>query len=291
MFVKDNSIKSLKHYMTERLSTQFSNSEIKIVISYALEKRLGLSQRQQIGIDSDTVSESDLLYFRSVVKRLQANEPLAFVIGETDFDGLSILCSSAALIPRPETVELVELICNEVKGKDQLSILDVCTGTGCIAFALEQRLNNSTIIATEYSTDALSLAEKNKANLNSKVQIIAKNALVTEGYDFIADDSLDIVVSNPPYITEGERNEMFDNVLAHEPHMALFVTNNDPMQFYQAIALSCLPKLKNKGLIAFEINEHFGDETKKVLENIGYKDIRICKDLQGKNRMIIAHKL
>jgi release factor glutamine methyltransferase len=291
MFVKDNSIRSVKAYMNDRLEDLFSFGEIKIIISYAIEKRLQIPQNQQIAIDNETVSESDLLYFRSVVKRLQAQEPLAYVIGFTDFDGLNILCDSSALIPRPETVELVDLIHSKIQHINEPTIIDLCTGTGCIAFAIENRIKNAKISATEFSESALQLAELNKLNLHSKVHFLQKNALLKSDFDFIEDESLDVVISNPPYITENERDEMFENVLKHEPHMALFVTNGEPLQFYESISMYVFPKLKINGWIAFELNENFAPETAMMLKELNYSTIQIHKDLQGKNRILTAQKI
>lgn len=286
MFVSDNSVKSVNRYFKERLSELFSEREIRTMFQLCAEKRLNLSSSELLLSDSVRMSESDLLFFRSVVKRLLNNEPFQYIYGDTEFYGLQIKTDQRALIPRPETEELVDWIIksqSEYFG-DNSKLADICSGSGCIALALKSKLPKTEIIGLDISEEALNLSREN-ASLNNLNVHFNRLDILNEELPF-ENNSLDIVVSNPPYVTESEKSGMQEHVLLHEPHLALFVADDSPFIFYNRIAQQALEKLKKGGWLYFEINEKYGLEMVHLMEKTGYKNVDLKEDLQGKNRMI-----
>ena len=286
MFVQTNSVQAVKAYFKERLQDQFSESEMKAMLKVAICERLKLSSADYLLCDSNLLSESDLLYFRSIVKRLQNNEPFQYIVGQTEFFGLEMKCDARSLIPRPETEELVEWVM-EVAASD-ISLIDYCTGSGCIALALKNQLPKATVYGTDVSKEALELSKENASSLNLDVSFIQHDALSDQLPSTLTEQSIDIIVSNPPYIPELDKQEMQANVLDFEPHLALFVENDNALIFYKAIASQASKLLKKNGLLFFEIHERLALETKEAIEALGFVDVEIRKDLQGKDRMIKA---
>jgi release factor glutamine methyltransferase len=244
--------------------------------------------RADLLINTDfRLSESDLLFIRSYVKRLQENEPFQYILGEIEFYGLTIKCDKRALIPRPETEELVDWI----SGNSNIEkVVDICSGSGCIALALKTVYKNASILGVDISEDANDLARQN-AQLNQlDVTFETADALEIQADFWNTLSDLDLIVSNPPYIPENEKGEMAANVLDFEPHLALFVENNSPIIFYERIADLAQQKLKSGGLLYFELHYLFSAEVITHLEKIGFQQIEVRKDLQGKNRMLKAVK-
>lgn len=289
MFVQSNTIRAIREYYKERLSGLLSESEIKQILHHALKVRLNLSQADLLLADENRLSESDLLYFRSIVKRLQANEPIQYIFGDTLFADLLIKCDRRALIPRPETEELVDWILTEKPEGAMLKILDLCTGTGCIALALKNKLQAAEVHALDYSEDALALARENATSLKLDVKLHHLDALHLSESPF-EKESFDIWVSNPPYIPEEEKSRMHANVLDFEPGMALFVANDDPLVFYRAIAQSALQYLKTGGMLYFEVHEDYAAQTLELIRGTGFTNCELKLDLQGKQRMLRAIK-
>lgn len=289
MFVRDNKLSSVKVYFQEKLSPSFSFSEIKFMFNVAAEERLSVKNAFLLPEDR-ALSESDLLSFHFMVKRLLKGEPFQQIIGFTEFYGLKIKVSPEVLTPRPETEELVHLIVNELKKEALLNpnILDVCSGSGCIALALKNTFPQGKISGLEKSSKAIEVANDNVKSLKLDVPFEMCDVL-TDSWP-VENDSLDVLVSNPPYITNSERTEMSNTVLDFEPEMALFVPDAAPLLFYEAIAKKGQEFLKEKGKLYFEINEQFGKETVVMLEEVGYQHVQLFKDLQGKDRMIRAVK-
>lgn len=289
MFVQTNTIGAIRHYMKDRLSELFSENEIRTITNEAICRRLNKNKAELIGADADFLSESDLLYFRAIVKRLLDDEPIQYILGDTEFYGLTLKTDKRALIPRPETEELVDWVIQSVPKDISLKVLDCCTGSGCIALALKNKLPHADVLAVDVSESALELAKEN-AQLNQlTVHFQLQDVLVEDFYHSIT-DQLDVLVSNPPYIPEVDRQEMHANVLVHEPHLALFVPDEHPLLFYKAIANGALNSLKKGGQLFFEIHERFAVETEKLLFSIGFQQVEIKEDLQGKQRMIRAIK-
>lgn len=220
-----------------------------------------------------------------IITRINAHEPVQYVLGSAWFYGREFYVSPAVLIPRPETELLVDEVIKTV-GNSPLSILDIGTGSGCIAITLAKELSKATVNALDISAAALEVAQKNAAQLNARVQFLQSDILSQP----ISITNLDIIVSNPPYIAFAEKETMRKNVLAHEPHLALFVPDNDALIFYSTIAQKGFTALKADGKIFVEINERFGKETAEIFIQAGFSSVRIVKDLQGKERILVADK-
>jgi release factor glutamine methyltransferase len=220
----------------------------------------------------------------AILARMQTGEPVQYILGHTEFYGLPFKVNPSVLIPRPETEELVEWILNSVSiTKFEGNILDIGTGSGCIAISLNKSLPNAQISGIDISTKALIVAKQNAGINNAKVNFIEADILKlkeTENQD------VDIIVSNPPYVTEHDKTQMHINVTDFEPHGALFVPENDPLIFYSAIADYALKNLANNGLLFFEINENLGNETVELLKDKGFINIDLRKDMSGRDRMI-----
>lgn len=224
---------------------------------------------------------------QEAVERLLQREPLQYVLGETNFYGYTFRVNPAVLIPRPETEELVHLVVQRHKKEQQLKILDVCTGSGCIALTLAKELPQARVWATDISPGALAVAEENKQLLSVEAQIIEVDAL-QEPFPVA---ELDVVVSNPPYVLEQEAALMQPNVLDWEPHLALFVPNTDALLFYRAIAREAAQKLKQGGWLYFEINEAWGSQVVALMQEFGFEEVQVLQDMQGKMRMVEGRKV
>ena len=288
MFVKENTISAARAYFKERLQTQFSESELKSMWKQLICKRFDWNDSEFLLSSENRMSESDLLYVRSFVKRLQANEPFQYILGETTFCDLTILCDSRALIPRPETEELVAWI-SELLNLN--SIIDVCSGSGCIALGLKSNFSKSNVFGVDLSQDANNLAQSNAIRNNLSVDFFIADVLDLNSEFWKNVDSVDLIVSNPPYITQNEKAFMNPNVLDYEPHLALFVPNDSPIIFYERIARLALQKLNQNGFLFFELNPDFADQVIEMLKILGFSNIELKNDLQGKKRMLKAQKV
>lgn len=229
---------------------------------------------------------------REVLEGLLAGRPLQYLLGETEFFGLKLKVNPSVLIPRQETEELVDWIIKTrldrdlPSGSEKAGYLDIGTGSGCIAIALKKQLPDAGVWACDVSEGALQLAGENARRNSTAVSFKQADILDAETWhDF---PSFDVIVSNPPYVTTAEKELMTSNVVDHEPHLALFVENDDPLLFYRQIAAFARRKLRSGGLLFFEINESYGAETCELLRKAGFQNIELRKDLNGKDRMIKA---
>ena len=248
MFVKANTLGEIKHYFNDQLSDLYSSNEIKLIIKELSINRFKINQVDYISSSEMRLSESDLLFYHNALKRLRNQEPFQYVLGETWFYDLNLKIDSRALIPRPETEELVDWIVKDFSQVERPVIMDLCSGSGCIALALKSGLKDSKVVASEYSRDAISLIEENKTRTNLEIQIEEMDVLKSDAYSVFSEESFDCWVSNPPYIPEQDKALMASNVLEHEPHIALFVDDSDPLIFYREIGLNALKYLKEEGL-------------------------------------------
>jgi release factor glutamine methyltransferase len=288
MFVTSNRLSDIKTYYHSKLASLFSENEINLMVKYLTIKRLEISDVEYINSSNNLLSESDLLYFNFALKRLLKNEPFQHIIGDVEFYGLELNSDARALIPRPETEELVDWVLESLDENSFLEIADLCAGSGCIALALKSKLPNSEIIAAELSEDAIALIEENCLKTNLRVIPMKMDVLIDEGYTDFEANSFDCWVSNPPYIPHKDKEMMSENVLDFEPHMALFVEDNDPLIFYIKLAENARKYLKNDGLLFFEIHEDYSQEMLDMLQQKGFVNIELRKDLQGKARMMRA---
>lgn len=223
--------------------------------------------------------------FEHVVKELRQNRPWQYVVGRTEFYGLPFHVNEHVLIPRPETEELVHLI---IKNHDHqpLDILDVGTGSGCIAVTLKKNLPETTITALDISEKAIAVAQKNAAANAVELLFLQLNILESEQTSVLP--QYDLIVSNPPYIPLSDQSQMHANVLQHEPHLALFVVNDDPLQFYKVLATLGQKKLYKKGWLYVEIHEEFGEAIVQLFQSRGYNNCQVFQDMYGKNRIVVA---
>ncbi|MCC5929325.1 MAG: peptide chain release factor N(5)-glutamine methyltransferase [Cyclobacteriaceae bacterium] len=227
---------------------------------------------------------AQLQKLNDVLALLVQGSPVQYALGSAWFYGRKFEVNSAVLIPRPETEELVQVIVDDIKGRDGLRMLDIGTGSGCIAISLALESPSCTVFACDISDPALAMAQKNAENLHARVQFFQSDIL-TERNNI---EGLDVIVSNPPYVLNAERDKMHRNVLDYEPLQALFVPDDDPLMFYRAIAKYGQKTLGEKGLLYFEINEAKGRDMLKLLQEMGYADCNILPDLHGKDRFVRA---
>lgn len=219
-----------------------------------------------------------------ILGRLKQREPLQYILQEAPFCGLSFHVEKGVLIPRPETEELVEWMVSDYQKAGKVRILDIGTGSGCIPVTLAEKLPEAEVASCDVSAEALKVAAVNVKRYGDKVTLFQADILQDE----LPDCQVDVLVSNPPYITDSERKDMEANVLDWEPELALFVPDTDPLRFYRRIAQKGLDWLTEGGALYFEINRAYGAETVRMLESCGYRDIVLRKDLSGNDRMIKA---
>lgn len=267
-----------------KLTPEYGEQEANALASILFEDLLGIDKIQRLTDLNKTLPSVDYQLIADSTSRLLKHEPVQQIVGYTEFLGRKFHVTKDTLIPRPETEELVELV---IRGNRKASpkILDVGTGSGCIAISLQLGIMNSLVTGIDISSDALEVARKNASTLFSTARF--------ELLDIIKNSpkgTFDIIVSNPPYIPESDKLDMSPNVLKYEPEVALFVPDSDALLFYRRIAELAKESLTPEGMLYFEIHESFGYETKEVLEKIGYQNITIIQDLNGKDRMVKAFK-
>lgn len=275
---------TLRTHFLDELHGLYPSEEIKSFFYLLSEAHLNLSSVETVVFASKEISESVQEKYEDAISRLKHFEPIQYIIGESDFFGLTLKVTSHTLIPRPETEELVQLVLDEVAKRDEknLQILDIGTGSGCIAIALAKHLPEAKVSAMEVSEEALKTAKEN-AKLNEvDINFILEDILQMKSLP----DVYDIIVSNPPYVRLSEKELMQSNVLDFEPDLALFVDDQDPLLFYRIIAKLAKSHLTPKGKLFFEINEYLGEEMVMLLKNEGYQDVQLVQDVYGKNRML-----
>jgi protein-(glutamine-N5) methyltransferase, release factor-specific len=273
------------NYIKDSLKDFYSGEEVKSFIRIIMKHVCSLEPHQLL-IDKDRkLPEAQRLQIETIVAQLQIYEPIQYILGVTTFYGRNYNVTPATLIPRPETEELVEYICcNEKEGG--LHVLDIGTGSGCIAISLAALLRDAKLFAMDISKEALNVAKENA--LNNEVQITFMEMDILSQPDFAT--PLDIIVSNPPYVLNDEKSGMERNVLDYEPHTALFVPDNDPLLFYREIAVFGQKHLTSNGRLYFEINAALGQATVDLLKEYNYRNVVLKKDIFGKDRMIKAEK-
>jgi len=277
--------KEIKSSFRSNLSPFFDEQEIDSFFYLVLEKFHQLKRVDLALQPSLKVSESGLEQWNAVLEQLKTQQPIQYILGETYFCDLVFKVNEHTLIPRPETEELVYWILEELKQKNQnYAIVDIGTGTGCIPITLKKNLPESTVFGLDISEEALFVARENATTNEVEVKFMQKNILETSDLQH----QFDVIVSNPPYVRNLEKAEISTNVLAFEPHLALFVSDDDPLIFYRKIAELARKNLKQNGLLFFEINQYLGKETVELLQNLGFATIELRKDIYGNDRMIRA---
>ena len=272
----------------QSLTPLYDAGEAQAIVRTVLDVEYGMTLTDIICGKVNELSSDEERNLEEIITRLQNGEPVQYVLGEADFAGRTFHVEPGVLIPRPETAELCQWIEEEVsslEADDPKQILDICTGSGCIAITLGLTIPNSEVTGWDISEDALRIAQGNVEMLKAgNVRIEYQNALMLPK----TAETADIIVSNPPYICEKEKADMEKNVLEHEPSIALFVPDEEPLKFYRAIAEYASSVLKSEGALYFEINPIYEKETREMLEELGFKDIETKEDAFGKKRMMKA---
>jgi len=246
-------------------------------------------RRIDLALDADKeFLEFEISIWNVILEKLKAQIPIQYILGTTHFYGMDFSVDENVLIPRPETEELVDWIVklnSKLSKKKNLKILDIGTGSGCVAISLAKNIPNSEVFALDISEKALAVAEKNASLNNVSVTFLLKNILETTRLD----QKFDIIVSNPPYVRNLEKAEIKPNVLDNEPHLALFVSDNDPLIFYKKIAELAVANLNPNGQLFFEINQYLGKETQDLLVSLEFKNTELRKDIYSNDRMIACN--
>ncbi len=276
--------KELFNDLLSRITLNEDKAEIQSIVYLILENKFGLSKTDVLS--GKKINTADQALLTSIISRLNKHEPIQYILGSAHFFGRSFSVNSSVLIPRPETELLIDEILKFTQPiKTPIRILDIGTGSGCIAITLALEIPNSLVTAIDISMDALICARQNTTALKASVNFKELDILTQE-----STDQYDLIVSNPPYISVEEKESMRKNVLAYEPHLALFAPQHDPLIFYRTIASKCKKNLTPQGSLWLEINERFGNEVCALMEEQGFKNVRILKDLDGKDRMVKALK-
>lgn len=282
-------IKEYRSQFIQQLTPIYDAGEAESFFYLVLEDKQEL-KRIDLALQPDLVfSEADIIVWNSILEQLKEEIPIQYLLGKTSFYGLDFEVNENVLIPRPETEELVEWILESQKSKGEnkkIRILDIGTGSGCIAISLAKNLSNAEVFALDISEKALATAKRN-AEINAvNVTFINQNILATEDLG----QQFDIIVSNPPYVRNLEKEEIKKNVLDNEPHLALFVADNDALIFYKKIAELAQKNVSENSQLYFEINQYLGKEMIDLLKDLNFKNIELRKDIYGNDRMISCHR-
>ena len=282
-------IKEYRSYFIQELTPIFDEGEAESFFYLILENKQQL-KRIDLALQHDlTFSEDEIKIWNAILEQLKNEIPVQYLLGKTSFYGLDFEVNTNVLIPRPETEELVDWIIksNQVDQNSKgLKILDIGTGSGCIAISLANYIPNAKVFAIDVSESALDTAKKNAES--NKVEVTFTNKNILETVDL--EQQYDIIVSNPPYVRNLEKEEIKKNVLNNEPHLALFVEDDDALIFYRKIAELAQKNLSEKGQLFFEINQYLGQEMINLLEEMNFKNVELRKDIYGNDRMIRSEK-
>jgi len=274
-------IKGFKDYFVSELNGLYPKEEVESFFNLLCESYLGLSRVESITNKNQILSNKIEKQFQEATQKLKSFEPIQYIIGSTEFYGLTFKVNQDTLIPRPETEELVDWVIKS-HASNQKSILDIGTGSGCIAISLTKTIPNVSVSALDISNDAIKIANQNatfhKVAVDFEVADILKINSLSQKYD--------IIISNPPYVRHSEKEMMQKNVLDFEPSRALFVTDEDPLIFYKKISALAKRFLNPDGFLFFEINEYLSKEVIQLLENEKFKGIELKQDFFGKDRMV-----
>jgi release factor glutamine methyltransferase len=284
-----NKSKALFQEFLDQISSKEDMNENRSVAYLVFKKLFNLSQTDILADREVELTTQQKEKLNAIIERIKQHEPIQYILGEAEFLGRKFLVDSSVLIPRPETEELVLLVKKKLQSKKSetnVRIVDVGTGSGCIPISLALEIPSSEVFALDVSEKALQTAKQNAKTLDADVTFLKCDILLQE----IPLQLLDVVVSNPPYVTMKEKSDMMKNVVEYEPHVALFVPDNDPLLFYKAIAIKAKHVLRADGILLVEINEQYGQSVADLFSLNGYKDISIFKDLSGKERIVSCMK-
>lgn len=277
-------IKDFKNYLYQNLNFLYLKEEIQFFYFMLLNFYGNLSKTDILLYSEKDLDSSLEINILNAVNELKSEKPIQYILGETEFFSNRFFVDENVLIPRQETEELVDWIISETTHNKPISILDIGCGSGCISISLAKALPNAKVTALDISEKAIIIAQKNAIENNVNIHFLKKNILEV---DFMP-EKYDIIVSNPPYVRELEKKEIRNNVLNYEPHLALFVSNEKPLIFYEKITQLAKLSLNKGGKLFFEINQYLGEETKNIIVKEGFKKVELKNDLLGNSRMIKA---
>lgn len=277
--------KDLFRDLRKRITLSQEASETESMMYLILENVSGITRTEILAQKAVALTLNQTRRLADIIERVNGNEPIQYILGEAHFYGRDFGVNPSVLIPRPETELLIEEVLKTASNTSG-RILDIGTGSGCIAVTLAKELPQKDVVAVDVSKDALQTAADNAKRLGANIDFRQLDILQAE----IPFQDLEFIISNPPYIAVSEKTAMNDNVLKHEPHLALFVPDNDPLIFYKVIAKKGLPALRSGGKILVEINERFGKEVCSIFTQEGFENVRLVKDLQRKDRIVSAIK-
>ena len=277
-------LQDFKLEMISELSSIYEMDELNSIFNLLSEDYLKIPRSKILLADEIDLNESNQTLFLSALERLKTHMPIQYVLGKTTFMNLEFKVNSSVLIPRPETEELVRLMLKEdLDGKE---VLDIGTGSGCIAISLTKNLHNAKVSALDISKDALEVALENAELNNVNIEFIHADI-----FEYQSDKKYDVIVSNPPYVLESEKMLMKQNVLNYEPEIALFVDDINALKYYESVIKFSLNNLNPQGQIFFETNENYKDELNKLAQNYEYNIIEFKLDINDKNRFLILSKV
>ena len=280
-------IKALQEEFQKQLIFNYPKDEINSFF-YLLSEAFLDKNRLDIALaPNDQINNSKTTLFLDALAQLKNEYPIQYIIGEVEFMDLTFEVNENVLIPRPETEELINWVLSAEEGSEEMSILDIGTGSGCIPIILAHSLAKSSVTSFDISEKAIEVAKKNAIKNKVELKLVVQNILSIDTLDA----SYDIIISNPPYVRESEKAQMKNNVLKYEPDIALFVSDDDPLIFYRHIARLAIKSLKPSGVLYFEINQYLGSTLCKLLKDLGFKEIELKKDIYGADRMIRAIKI
>lgn len=279
-------IKDVFNVFKQSLINIYNANEIEAITLLTISDICTISKARIKAFPENEITKDQSEKLSMTLKRLQTGEPVQYILGHTEFYGLPFRVNSSVLIPRPETEELVEWVLTSVDSSRWAAgnILDIGTGSGCIAISLKKHLEKAQISAVDISIDALDIARQNADLNNVDIKFIHADILSIPSTIKIAKS--EVIISNPPYVTQHDKTQMHINVTGFEPHTALFVPEDDPLIFYKAIADFAIENLTTQGLLFFEINENLGKQTVELLKVKGFTNIELRKDMSGRERMI-----
>ena len=284
MEVRTNKIGDIRSHYRLKLAQLYNDREADTLLFQLLSDITQMSKAHILSFPEKTISESELLRVHFGVKDLLKNKPIQYIIGNAEFYGLNFKVNSKVLIPRPETEELVEMVIKNIPENEPRKVLDVGTGSGCIAIAIKKLRPLCDILAIDISEFALEMAQQNAVLNNVQVQFKKVDFLNKNQVQLLS--KFDIVVSNPPYVRNSEKLMMKKNVLDYEPLLALFVDDDNPLIFYEALASFCETNLQAGGMLFAEINQYLSAETEQLFTGHGFKNVNIEKDLFGNDRFL-----
>jgi release factor glutamine methyltransferase len=278
-------IRTARLELLSRLRGLYDPREASLIADMVMEHVTGRPRTQRLLHGAEPLSDGQSSEWRRCSDELLRWRPVQYVINQAWFAGMRLQVDERVLIPRPETEELVEW-CLSSAPRTSLRILDVGTGSGCIALALGKALPTAEVWAADKSRDALDVAAANALETGINLRLLELDVLDRKDWDALP--AFDIIISNPPYVLASDRDSMRDNVLEYEPHMALFVEDADPLRFYDAISAMALLRLSSGGRLYFEVHEEKGPDVQRLLEGLGFREVILRKDLGGRDRMVRA---